>query len=153
MGDSDTGEREARARPAPASTPPIQSDRERHAAAYDIRLPYIVHSRADIAGILQARREALGLTCLGHDDRAGFHDGYTGKLENPDTPSGKRGFHIRPERGEVACSFMAEVWLQSLGVALVVMSAEQAEAIGAVRAPERPAKRHAGPVAKVKSAA
>jgi transcriptional regulator with XRE-family HTH domain len=65
---------------------------------------------ATIAKGLQRRRMELGLTCEQVDYLAGFHGGYTGKLENWDEPSG-RGF------GEISC----EPWCQALGVELAVI--------------------------------
>lgn len=98
--------------------------------------PVIVHSRAEIAEILVKARKAQGLTCEGLDAVAGFPDRYATKLENGGTldASGKpnknvrQGFHI---------SHMAEVWLEALGFALVLMTREQAVACGAVRAPAK----------------
>lgn len=88
----------------------------------------IVHSRADIAPILADQRRALGMTCEALDAKAGFSDRYTAKLEHGDKPQGRQGFHI---------SMMAEVWLEALGLRLVLMPAAMAEAIGAVMAPKR----------------
>jgi transcriptional regulator with XRE-family HTH domain len=65
---------------------------------------------ATIAKGLQRRRMELGLTCEQVDYLAGFHGGYTAKLENWDEPSG-RGF------GEISC----EPWCQALGVELAVI--------------------------------
>lgn len=113
--------------------------RDWHADAYEIRSPVIVHSRADIAGLLRGHRMAKRMTCLEHDDRAGFHQGYTAKLEHGDKPSGKRGFHIQPESDRLAVSFMAETWLESLDLALVLMPRWQADQIGAQPAPKREA--------------
>ncbi len=98
--------------------------------------PLIVHSRADIAKILVEARRAKGLTCEGLEALAGFPDRYATKLENggkvgPDGKPNKnvrQGFHV---------SHMAEVWLEALGFALVLMTTEQASQVGAVRAPVR----------------
>ena len=114
--------------------------------------PMLVHSRGNIAGVLQARREALGMTCEDLDALAGFSERYANKLEAGDTPCGKRGFYIEPGRDRVACSFMAEIWLQSLDAALVVMSPAQAREIGAVPAPVRPPKVRRGPPTKARAA-
>ena len=88
--------------------------------------PMVVHTRADIAGLLARLRRGLGLTCEGLDWRAGWADRYTAKLEHGDAKSGRQGFHISP---------MAEVWLEALGAALVVMPVSLVEEIGAVRVP------------------
>lgn len=87
--------------------------------------PVIVTSRGDLASVLRQARIDRGETCLASDARSGFHDGYTAKLEHPDSKSGKRGLHLSP---------MAEVWLKANALALVVMPAAQAEALGAVEA-------------------
>jgi predicted transcriptional regulator len=92
--------------------------------------PVIVHSRAEIAEILADRRRALGMTCEALDAHAGFSDRYTAKLEHGDKPQGRQGFHI---------SAMAEVWLEALGLRLVLVDADTAESIGAVPAPKRAA--------------
>lgn len=113
--------------------------RDWHADAYEIRSPVLVHSRADIAGLLRGHRMAKGLTCLAHDHRAGFHDGYTAKLEHGDKPSGRQGFHINVRTDRLDVSPMADVWLTSLGLALVLMPVDQADAIGAQPAPKREA--------------
>lgn len=135
--------------PPLAPSPPFQSDATRHAIAYPLAFPVIVHSRADIAGVLQRQRESLALTCLEHDDRAGFCSGYTAKLENGGTHSGKRGFHVAPDN--VACSFMAEIWGESLGVVLAVIPVGLAYELGAQRAPPRAPKVHRGPSVKAKA--
>lgn len=94
--------------------------------ASPIFTPLIVHNRAEIASVLADERRAQGLTLEALDYRAGFSDRYATKLEHGDTKSGKQGFHISP---------MAEVWLASLDLTLVLCRPAQAEAIGAVRAP------------------
>lgn len=91
----------------------------------DTPRPIVITSRADMASILAAARKARSETCLAADNRAGFHDGYTAKLEHPDSKSGKRGLHI---------SAMAEVWLQANGYVLALMTVEQSVALGAVKA-------------------
>lgn len=97
--------------------------------------PVIVHSRGDIASVLAGLRRAMGLTIERFDVHAGFSDRYTAKLEHGDTPSGRQGFQIAPDR--VTVSAMAEIWLEALGARLVLMPAEMAEAIGAKPAPKR----------------
>lgn len=104
--------------------------------------PLIVHSRGDITGALVARREALGLTGEQVDDRAGFSERYTAKLEVPYAPCGKTGFifshpsEVLPT-GSVRASGMSEVWLETLGLRLVLVDAETAEGIDAKPAPAR----------------
>ena len=108
-----------------------------HPDAYEIRQPIIVHSRADIAGLLRAHRMAKGWTCHEHDHRAGLQDGYTAKLEHGDAPSGRQGVQIKPESDRIAMSFSAEVWLETLGLTLVLMPEDMARSMGAVPAPRR----------------
>lgn len=123
--------------------------RIRHASdAYRITQPVIVHSRADIASLLRAHRIASGMTCEQFDALAGWSDRYVTKLEHGDKPSCKQGVFITPPSsdspdaatafsGNVATSFMAEVWLETAGLRLVLMPADMAERIGAVPAPKR----------------
>jgi hypothetical protein len=106
--------------------------------AYRITGPVIVHSRADIASLLRAHRIASNETCEQFDGRAGWSDRYVTKAEHGyraritiDPPSDAS------PGGEIALSFMAEVWLETAGIALVLMPAELAQAIGAVPAPKR----------------
>lgn len=118
--------------------------------AYEITQPIIVHSRADIASLLRAHRIARKWTCEDLDAIAGFSDRYVTKLENgPDRQrQGKRGFHITPpssddaSRGEafsgaMSASFTSEVWLETLGLRLVLMPEHLAQSIGAVPAPQK----------------
>jgi hypothetical protein len=106
--------------------------------AYRITGPVIVHSRADIASLLRAHRIASNETCEQFDGRAGWSDRYVTKAEHGyraritiDPPSDAS------PAGEIALSFMAEVWLETAGIALVLMPAELAQSIGAVPAPKR----------------
>lgn len=115
--------------------------------ALAITRPYVVHSRADIASLLRAHRIASGMTCEQFDAVAGFPDRYVTKMENSrDATTGgtRQGFIVRPpdperpeDAGNVTASFMAEVWLETAGVRLVLMPAELADRIGAVMAPKR----------------
>ncbi len=115
--------------------------------ALAITRPYIVHSRADIASLLRAHRIASGMTCEQFDAVAGFPDRYVTKMENSrDATTGgtRQGFVVRPpdperpdDAGNVTASFMAEVWLETAGVRLVLMPAELADRIGAVMAPRK----------------
>jgi hypothetical protein len=98
--------------------------------------PTIVRSRADIAGILQGLRYAAKLTGEEMDDHAGFSDRYTAKLEAGGSPQGRRGFIIEP--GRISISAMAETWLDALGVSLVLMTIDQAAALGAVECDRTP---------------
>jgi hypothetical protein len=95
--------------------------------------PVIVHSRAQIASLLAELRRAKGMTCEDFDYHAGFSDRYVAKLEHGDKPSGRKGFVVEP--GKITVSGMAEVWLEALDAALVLMPKAQAEAIGARPAP------------------
>jgi hypothetical protein len=92
--------------------------------------PTIVHTRAQIAGVLQGLRYAAGMTCEDLDYHAGFSDRYVSKMEHGDKPQGRQGFHISP--GKIGITAMAETWLDALGVRLVLVTREKAEEIGAV---------------------
>jgi hypothetical protein len=98
--------------------------------------PTIVRSRSDVAGILQGLRYAAKLTGEEMDDIAGFSDRYTAKLEAGGAPQGRRGFIIQP--GRISMSPMAEIWLDTLGVSLVLMTTDQAAEIGAVECDRTP---------------
>ncbi|WP_374387124.1 hypothetical protein [Brevundimonas sp.] len=91
--------------------------------------PIIVTSEADTVRILAERRKALGLTVLELDAKAGFQEQYSGKLEHPEQHWG---------RGSISISGMAEIWLEALGMRLVLMTEEDAERIGAVVPPRKP---------------
>lgn len=106
--------------------------------AYRINQPVIVHSRADIASLLRAHRIASNETCEQFDGRAGWSDRYVTKAEHQyraritiDPPT-----NDKPD-GDISLSFMAEVWLETAGLALVLLPAELAASIGAVPAPKR----------------
>ena len=71
--------------------------------------------------MLRGRRQALGISQQALDCRIGWPDGYTAKTEAPQRKYGRR----------VAwglSSFLA-YWLESLGLALVVMDKAEAEAL------------------------
>ncbi len=93
--------------------------------------PTIVGSRVEIAGFLADLRYQAGLTGEEFDDVAGWADRYIGKLEC----GMRQGFVIEP--GKITVSAMADVWLQCLGARLVLMTIEQADAVGAVPCPPR----------------
>lgn len=83
----------------------------------------------DAAAELTRLRIDRGWTGEELDARAGWADRYTGKLERPEAPYGKRGLHI---------SDMYEVWLEALGVCLVIMPTDLAAALGARMPIKRP---------------
>ena len=98
--------------------------------------PTLVSSRSDIAGILQDLRYAAKLTGEQLDDIAGFSDRYTAKFEAGGAPQGRKGFIVEEDRVKV--SPMASIWLETLGVSLVLMTTAQASAIGAVECDRTP---------------
>lgn len=71
-----------------------------------------VRSRDDFVSALRRRRQVLGLTCLELDHRAGFHQGYTSHLEHPERRTG---------RGSLSLNAMAKIWLETLGLELVLV--------------------------------
>lgn len=110
---------------------------------FEVTGPILVTSRSDIASILRAHRIAKGWTCEEFDARAGWSDRYVTKAEHcyrarievtppttddPDEPS---------YGGDVPMSFMSEIWLETAGLALVLLPADLAKAIGAVPAPAK----------------
>ena len=100
------------------------------------RLVYRVEDRADFGEILGAVRVAAGWTCEDLDARAGFPDRYLAKLEAaPTAPSKRWGISIGPDGVRLAA--LAAVWLQSLGLALLVVDATTADELGALPAPVR----------------
>lgn len=102
--------------------------------------PLVVHERGEIVSALVARRHALELRGEDLDERAGWADRYTGKLEQSTRPSGRPSFHfdwpceVNPA-GVVRPTAMGAVWLEALGLRLVLVDAATAKAIGAVPAP------------------
>lgn len=105
--------------------------------------PLLVDDRSGITSALIDRRHALGLTGEDLDERVGWADRYTGKLEAPLTPSGKVGFHFTHPvdvlpTGTIRSSGMAACWMQALGLRLVLVDAATAERIGAKPAPDAP---------------
>ena len=97
--------------------------------------PVVVTNRGDIAAVLADLRRAQGLTCEKFDAKAGFSDRYVAKLEHGDKPQGRQGVQISPDK--IRMSYMAEIWIETLGAALVLMPRNMAEAIGASPAPNR----------------
>ncbi len=102
------------------------------------KVAVIIEERSDFAPVLGELRVRAGWSTLEFDDRAGFHQGYTGKLEcrspNPDVK--RWGFHIRAD--DVQVTNAGQTWLDALGVALVLVDKDTAAAIGAVHAPKLP---------------
>lgn len=103
--------------------------------------PLEVDDRGGIVGALIQRRHALAWTGEDLDERAGWADRYGAKLEVPQRPAGKLGFHFDfpcefLPSGNVRPSGMATVWLHALGLRLVLVDEETARSLGAVPAPE-----------------
>lgn len=129
-----------------ARTHRIGPGRASHQGAQAVTQPIIVHSRADIAGLLRSHRMACGMSCEQFDAHAGFTSGYVTKLENGlQRADGAKheGVFITPSpvsagaTPTIKVNFMGETWISALGLALVLMPAEQAEAIGAVKAEDK----------------
>lgn len=94
----------------------------------------------DLASVLYGRRDQLALTAEEVDDLAGFQERYTGKLENPDQPWGRGSLAARlpsdaHPAGAVKLNAMATIWVQTLGLRLVLMTAEDADRFGVRPAP------------------
>lgn len=67
-----------------------------------------IHDYAAFVDALVARRHALGWSQAELDQRAGWPDGYAGKLESWQGPQGR-----------IAGSVSMPLWLQTLGITLV----------------------------------
>lgn len=105
--------------------------------------PVIVQSDESVAGLLRGRRQALGITQQELDDRIGWADGYCAKVEAP-----SRAAHEGSSRGygrRVIWGFTHALgwWLESLGLCMVIMDRESAEAlIAASDAPDMTVSAH-----------
>lgn len=82
--------------------------------------PEIICDDTQFVGLMRGRREGLGLTQGETDDRIGWPDGYLAKVEAPDRKYGRRVIWIG-----AFCNW----WLEAMGLALVLMDREQAEAL------------------------
>lgn len=101
--------------------------------------PLLVSSRSDITSALAARRYDLGWTHEDLDERAGWADRYGAKLECPARPQGRQGFHFAAPHealpsGAIRCTGMSDVWLESLGLRLVLVDEPTASRLGASKA-------------------
>lgn len=102
--------------------------------------PLTLHARGQIIDALVERRHALGWRGEDLDDAAGWADRYCAKLEVPNRPQGRPSFHfaygtVVTPTGTCQPTAMGEVWLEALGLRLVLVDAATAKAIGAVPAP------------------
>lgn len=70
---------------------------------------------AEFAEAMVQRRLDLDLSQLAIDERAGFQDGYTGKVENPCRPWGKS-----------ATNWSFWKWLDALGLVIILVRAKDA---------------------------
>lgn len=96
--------------------------------------PMICRNREDVTLALKAARECRGLSQSELDERAGFHLGYTGKLEQPfprQWPSGRCPIHP-----------MFDLWVAALGVAVIIVpdshSIDSTKILDAVPPPRMP---------------
>lgn len=115
--------------------------------------PVLVTDRGDVAPVLRQLRMKAGLTIEELTSRAGLPDRWIGKAESQPGASAKRwGFTITPDKVEASPS--GALWMDTLGVALVLVPKDLAEAIGAVPAPKLEVRQGArpGPPAKAKAA-
>lgn len=91
--------------------------------------PVIIRDEDGLCALLRGRRESLGISQQALDDKVGWTDGYTAKVEAPgragrDTSG--RGYGRRVIWG---ISHLLAYWLESLGLTLVIMDKAQAEAL------------------------
>ena len=83
--------------------------------------PVIISDENQLVGLLRGRRLDLGISQQSLDDRIGWPDAYCAKVESPQRTYGRRvAWGIS--------TFLA-FWLESLGLALVVMPKAQADAL------------------------
>lgn len=80
--------------------------------------PVILTSTSDVATLLRGERERRGWTGEELDARVGWPDRYAAKAENPGASWGKSLIRIHG---------MGDLWLQSLGLAVVLIERKQAE--------------------------
>jgi len=83
-----------------------------------MRAPLIVTSSTDIAAVLRRERERRGWTGEELDAKVGWPDRYAAKAENPGTAWGKTLVRVHG---------MADLWLQTLDYALVLVDRKEAE--------------------------
>lgn len=81
--------------------------------------PVIFSDEDALVGLLRGRRMALGISQQELDDRIGCPDGYLAKLEAPHRSYGRRAAW--------GITQTLTWWLESLGLALVVMSKADAD--------------------------
>ncbi len=96
-------------------------------------LPLVVRDYDGLVKALVARRHALGWSQLELDERVGFPTGYSGKLEA-----------YLGRGGRIAGSLALPLWLQALGVGLMVVEiapATGADRLGEMIDPQRGANR------------
>lgn len=104
--------------------------------------PTLVTGVLDLSLALYTRRDDLALTAEEVDDLAGFHERYTGKLEQPLEPWGRGSLRLATPSevypaGHVRMTAMGAIWLETLGLRLVLMSAEDAARIDAQPTPAK----------------
>ena len=93
----------------PPLVPVALSAMELHGAIDGGRPRRVVQRYGDLVDALRDRREALGLTVMDLDARAGWSDGLTTKLEN---------WHRKWGRG--AGPVILPLWLEALGMVMVL---------------------------------
>lgn len=98
--------------------------------------PVMVRSEDQMIALLRGRRVALGLSHAQLDDRIGWSDGYTSKVEAPHRRYGRRLF--------LFLSGLADELLQGLGLALVLMDRDEATELCASSEATAIAEAHAG---------
>lgn len=119
----------------------------------DVSLPQIVVEDTDLAMFLRRRREDMGIPQFELDQITGIQDGYLSKLEAPGREYGRRPTRLtkplsitwerdagkavevgrfrvdKPASAAPVITEPAYCWLESLGVALVLMDKADAEAL------------------------
>lgn len=91
--------------------------------------PAIISSEDTLVGLLRGRRQAMSLSHAAFDERIGWAEGYTSKIEAPHRKYGKRALW--------GLTTALNDWLQGLGLALVLMDRNDAHRLCAEsQAPE-----------------
>ncbi|HEV7352555.1 MAG TPA: hypothetical protein VGN74_05440 [Brevundimonas sp.] len=85
--------------------------------------PTIIRDDETLVAILRGRRLQLGIGQAELDDMINWPDGYTAKVEAPGRKYGRRSLW--------GLSSFLNYWLESLGLALVVMDRAEAERLAA----------------------
>lgn len=141
------------ARPAHGASLAVLAHTSERVASTPATLPQVVREDSDLVALIRQHRARLGLAQFDLDQEAGIQDGYGSKLEGPGRAYGRRPTKLTKQVSVRFCRASGElvgvgrvdvdkrgsplpvvtaqaVWyLQAMGLAVVVMDREQAEAM------------------------